>query len=233
MSQVTEIVQLQAIDDEAATFRAALDDVERRLRGNEELDAARRELTTAEGAVAEAQKDQRRTEGEVEGLNAKIEPEEKRLYDGSVKNPKELASIQQELDQLKQRRSGFEDELLAILARLDTADRERTRAAKAVADLEALWERDQQGLKHESKRLADAVHVADQKRDVQKAKISPRSLLTYEDVRRKRGGNAVAKIQGGVCGGCRITLPDNLRRRAFSVDLLVQCPNCERILYIG
>ncbi|MEO9255768.1 MAG: hypothetical protein ABI305_09520, partial [Tepidiformaceae bacterium] len=97
MSQVTEIVQLQAIDDEAAAFRAALDDVERRLRGNEELDAARREFVAADTAVAEAQRDQRKIEGQIEGLSAKIDPEEKRLYDGSVKNPKELASIQQEL----------------------------------------------------------------------------------------------------------------------------------------
>lgn len=233
MSQVTEIVQLQAIDDEAATFRAALDDVERRLRGNEELDAARRELVAADTAVAEAQRDQRKIEGQIEGLSAKIDPEEKRLYDGSVKNPKELASIQQELEQLKQRRSESEDALLEVLSRLDIAQREQQRANKSVSELEGLWEREQQNLKHESKRLADAARVADQKREVQKAKVNPRSLQTYDDVRRKRGGMAVARIQGGTCGGCRIALPDNLRRRAFSVDLLAQCPNCERILYIG
>lgn len=233
MSQVTEIVQLQAIDDEAATLRAALDDVERRLRGNEELDAARRELAAADTAAAEAQREQRMVEGQIEGLSAKIDPEEKRLYDGSVKNPKELASIQQELEQLKQRRSEFEDQLLEVLSRLDTAQREQLRANKSVGELEGLWEREQQNLKHEAKRLADSARVADEKRDLQKAKVNPRSLQTYDDVRRKRGGNAVARIQGGVCGGCRITLPDNLRRRAFSADLLVQCPNCERILYIG
>jgi predicted nucleic acid-binding Zn-ribbon protein len=233
MSQVTEIVQLQAIDDEAAALRAALDDVERRLRGSEELDAARRELAAAETAVAEAQREQRRVEGHIEGLSAKIDPEEKRLYDGSVKNPKELGSIQQELEQLKQRRSEFEDELLEILSRLDTFERDRLRTAKTVSQLEQIWEREQQNLKHESKRLADAIRTADQKRDVQKANVNPRSLHTYEEVRRKRGGNAIARIQGGVCGGCRITLPDGLRRRIFAADTLVQCPNCERILYIG
>ena len=95
------------------------------------------------------------------------------------------------------------------------------------------WEHTQQDLKHEAKRLGDAIDRAARKRDVQKGKVNPRSLHIYETVRQKRGGGAVARIQGGACGGCRIALPDALRRRAFSTELLAQCPNCERILYIG
>lgn len=233
MSQVTEVVSLQAVDDEAAALRAALSDVERRLRGNEELDEARRQLAACDAILATAQKDQRRVDGQIEGLTTKITPEEKRLYDGSVKNPKELASIQHEVELLKKRRSEYEDELFEILSRLESAERERKAAARTVADLEALWEREQQELKHEAKGLGDAIDRADRKRELQKVKVNPRALHIYEDVRRKRGGGAVARIQGGACGGCRITLPDALRRTAFSVDLLAQCPNCERILYIG
>lgn len=233
LSQVTEVVSLQGIDDEAAALRAALSDVERRLRANEELDQARRELLASDAILASTQRDQRRVDGQIEGMTAKITPEEKRLYDGSVKNPKELSSIQHEVELLKRRRSEHEDELLEILSRLENAERERIAAARGVAQLEARWEREQQELKHEAKGLGDAIGRADRKRELQKGKVSPRALRTYEDVRRKRGGGAVARIQGGACGGCRITLPDALRRTAFSADLLAQCPNCERILYIG
>jgi uncharacterized protein len=233
LSQVSELVTLQAIDDEAAAFRAALSDVDLRLRGNDELDAARRKQASAEATLLTAQKEQRRLDGQVEGLTAKIEPEEKRLYDGSVKNPKELGSIQHEIELLKQRRSAFEDELLGVLSRVDAAERERAVAAKSVAQLEAVWDRQQQELKHEVKRLGDSIDRADRKREIQRGRVNPRSLHIYETVRKKRGGGAVARIQGGACGGCRITLPDALRRRAFSADLLAQCPNCERILYIG
>jgi len=233
LSQVSEVVSLQAIDDESAALRAALSDVERRLRGNEDLDQARRELAVCDAALALAQKDQRRVDGEIEGLNAKIAPEEKRLYDGSVKNPKELGSIQHELELLKKRRWEFEDQLFEILSRLEIAERDRKVAAYSVAGLETTWETEQQELKHEVKGLGDAIARADRRRELQKAKVHPRTLHIYEDVRRKRGGGAVARIQGGACGGCRITLPDALRRTAFSVELLAQCPNCERILYIG
>lgn len=233
MSQVLEIVQLQSIDDEAAAFRAALADVERRLRGNEELNEARREFAAADSVLQAGQKDQRRVEGQVEDVTSRIEQTEKRLYSGEVKNAKELASIEHEVESLKQRRSVLEDELLEILSQVETAERTRARTAKAVNQLEALWEREQQDLKHEVKRLGDSVARADQKRELQKAKVSARSLHVYEDVRRRHGGMAVAKITGGTCGGCRVAMPESLRRRAFATDTLAQCPNCERILYIG
>ena len=233
MTEVGEIVTLQAIDDEAAAYHAALEDVERRLRGNDELDAARRELAVTAAAHAAAQKEQRTLEAEIEGLTAKIEPEEQRLYSGSVTSPKELRSIQHELDTLKERRSGFEEQLLNLFSRVEVAERERARSAKAVAQLEAIWERDQQDLRRESKRLGDLIARVQRRRDEQKARLAPRSLHVYEDVRRRKGGLAIVQVRGGVCSGCRIMIPEGLRKRAWTSDVPAQCPNCERILSMG
>ncbi len=233
MTQVSEIVTLQAIDDEAAAYRAALEDVERRLRGSDELDAARRELSVTESALAAVRKEQRALEAQIEALTAKIEPEERRLYDGSVKNPKELSSIQHELGSLKERRAGFEEQLLEVFSRAEITERERGRAAKAVARCEAIWERDQQDLRRESKRLSDLIARTQGRREEQQVRLAPRSLQLYEDVRRRKGGMAVAHLRAGVCSGCRVMIPEGMRKRAFSSDALAQCPNCERILSLG
>ena len=233
MSQVNEIRTLQELDDEGAAFRAALSDVERRLRGSEELNEARRVFATADEELTGMRKEQRRIDGLIEGLTARIVPEEKRLYDGSVKNSKELVSIQHEVDLLRGQRSKLEDGLLELLGRLEAADREHIRSQQIVTQEEARWEKEREDLKHESKRLQDSIDRADGKRDAQKIKVTPRSLHVYEDVRRRRGGMAVAKIQGSTCSGCRISIPDAVRKKAFSPDQLAQCLNCERILYIG
>jgi hypothetical protein len=233
MSQVAEIRALQELDDEAATYRAALDDVERRLRGSEALNEARRTFAVAEDEASKLRRDQRRIEGQVETLTARILPEEKRLYDGSVKNPKELSSIQHELELLKEQRSKLEDELLDVLSRLEIADAEHKVSQKAVLQLETGWAAEQQALKHEAKRLNDSIARSDAKRAAQKPKLTPRAFQVYEEVRRRRGGMAVARIQGSACGGCRVSLPDAVRKRAFASDQIPQCPNCERILYIG
>jgi predicted nucleic acid-binding Zn-ribbon protein len=233
MSQVLDLLTLQGFDDEAAALRAALADVERRLGGDEELDDARRALATAETAAREVHRQQKLLEDEVERRSDKIAPEEKRLYDGSVKNPKELASIQHEIEFLRAERGRFEDQLIEVLTRRETIDTEHLDAKKLVEELEARREHQQQDLRHEARRLNDMLARADARREAQKSKIDSRALRVYEEVRRRKGGMAVARIQGGSCMGCRITIPDALRRRALSTDTLAQCPNCERILYIG
>ena len=233
LAQVTDIRTLQEIDDEAAALRAALEDVERRLRGSEELNEARREAAAVDSEMADVRRAQRRIEGEVEGLTAKIEPEEKRLYDGSVRNPKELTSIQHELEALKQQRSKLEDQLLEVMTNLDRIERDHGNTFRKLSQEEARWEKDQGDLKHEAVRLNDLITRADARREAQKLKVTPRNLQVYEEVRRRRGGVAVARVSGGTCGGCRVGIPESVRRQAFAADRLAQCPNCERILYVG
>jgi predicted nucleic acid-binding Zn-ribbon protein len=233
VTQVSEIVTLQTIDDEATAYRAALEDVERRLRGNEELDAARRELAVTDSALMAVRREQKALEAQIEGLTAKIEPEEARLYSGAVTSPKELSGIQHELESLKQRRAGFEEQLLDVFSRVEIAERERGLSAKAVTRLDAIWERDQQDLRRESKRLGELIARVQRKREEQQLRLTPRSLQVYEDVRRRKGGMAIAQMRGGVCSGCRIMIPEGLRKRALDSDFPAQCPNCERILSMG
>jgi uncharacterized protein len=233
MTQVTDIRTLQEIDDEASGLRDRLEEVERQLQGSEELTAAREAFAAADAERAEARRQQRRIEGEVEGLTAKITPEEKRLYDGSVRNPKELGNIQHEVELLKQHRSKFEDELLEVMSRLEAAEMAHGGAQKSLVRAEARWEADRERLEAEQAKLTKAVNSADARRLAQQAKILPRNLAVYEDVRRRRGGVAVARVGSGNCSGCRVSIPEAIRRRAFAPDQVAQCPNCERILYVG
>ncbi|MBN9491848.1 hypothetical protein J0H33_00670, partial [bacterium] len=94
MSQIGDITDLQSIDDQAATLTANREDVEQRLAGDDELAAARERLVAAADELAGLRREQRRLDGEVAALDAKVQGEEKRLYDGSIKNPKELGSLQ-------------------------------------------------------------------------------------------------------------------------------------------
>ena len=233
MTQVTDLRTLQEIDDEVSRLSGTLEDVQRRLQGSEELAGARESFAAADVELNDARKEQRRIDGQVQGLTAKIDPEEKRLYDGSVRNPKELSSIQHELELLKQQRSKAEDELLEVMARLEAAETAHADAQKTLVRAEARWEAERTSLTDESARLSGNLASAESKRMAQQGKISARNLAIYEDVRRRRGGVAVARVAGGNCGGCRVSIPEAVRRRAFAPDQLAQCPNCERILYVG
>lgn len=233
LSQVTDVRTLQEFDDEAATVRAALDDVEYRLRGSEELDRVRSAFDALEAELNDVRRSQRKLDGDVSVLNSRIQPEEKRLYDGSVRNPKELGNIQHEVELLKEQRAKLEDQLLEVMSRLESVEASHAGARDELARLEAKRAAEVGDLQLEAKRLGEALARADARREAQKLKISPQALHVYEDIRRRRGGMAVAHIQGGMCAGCRVSIPEAVRRRAFQPDQLAQCPNCERILYVG
>ena len=233
LTQVTEIRTLQEIDNEAESHRAALEDVERRLAGSEVLDTARERLAGADTALAGVKTEQRKVEGDIEDLSARIAPEEKRLYDGSVKNPKELGNIQHEVELLREQRTKLEDQLLEVLQRLEAAEREHEAASSDAKRAESARKQELTELKAESVRLKEAIAAAEAKREFQIPKILPRNLKTYQDVRKRRGSAAVSRINGGMCGGCRISIPESVRRKAFTADELSQCPNCASILYVG
>lgn len=233
MSQVLEVLTLQSLDDEAAALRAALADIERRLQGDEELAAARRDMVAVQQRAEAARREQRRLEGEVEALSDRIAADEKRLYDGSIHSPKELANLQHEVETLKTNRGRLEDQLIEALDEAEAANKRLKDAERRLRVLEGRWQLAQQELRHEVLRLNDAIGRADAKRELQKTKITPRAIHTYEDLRRRKGGMAVVRILGSSCQGCRVALPETIRRKALSSNDLTQCPNCERILTIG
>src|SRR5262245_57559286 len=166
--------------------------------------------------LAAIRKEQRRIDGEVQGLTAKIQPEEKRLYDGSVRNPKELSSIQHEVELLKANRSRLEDQLLEVMSRLEMAEADHKTAQSELSRAEATRAGETESLDRDRVRLNGALASGEARRMGQQGKIPVRSLAIYEEVRRRHAGGAVARIVGGACGGCRVSIPEAVRRRAFS-----------------
>jgi hypothetical protein len=233
MTQVLDAVSLQAIDSELASLRTTLADVEHRLEGDEELTAGREALATAKENLAARRKTQRKLEADIQDLNARIAKEEARLYDGSIKSPKELTNLQREVDGFKATRSGLEDQLLEVLSQVEVCQAQHQELAKSARQLEARWLAHSAALREEAARLQSAITGLEARRDGQAAQLTPVNLRLYESLRQRKGGTAVVRLTGALCGGCRVAIPDGLRRGVAAAPNLVQCPNCERILALG
>lgn len=233
MSLVFEIVALQEIDDRIAALYAALAAVNERLSRNQQLDDARRSVQHVEDLILKAEREQRRLEGEVADLTAKIEPEEKKLFSGSVKSPKELVNLQHEVDLLKGARAKLEDSLLTVMSRVESLQPRRSAARTAMAEMEKETEAAQQELRSEARRLEGELDAESQRRSFQAQQIQPRPLHQYEEIRKRKSGTGVARLIGSSCGGCRVTLPEAVRKQVLLRDAITQCPNCEKILAPG
>ena len=233
MTQTLELASLQTIDQELAVLRSSAAEVERRLLGDEELVGAKVLLTAAKERLAALRKQQRSVERDLAALSERIATDEARLYGGTLKTGKEMTTLQHEVDGLKASRGEIEEGLLAVLADMEISSGEADGLKKEVASLDARWIAQSETLRGEATRLASETVRAEALRAAQVAKVDAGVLRMYEALRVRKSGAVIVTVKGNSCAGCRVGLPDAVRRKVATSLAPVQCPHCERILVLG
>jgi predicted nucleic acid-binding Zn-ribbon protein len=233
MTAVAELLLLQDTDLALDKALARLSEIEIALGESDELLSAREAATEKAAAVAALraqQKDLELTADEVRGKAAEIE---KKLYGGTVKNPKELQDYDAELRNLKDLTRKRDDDVLALLMQVDEADSERQAADAVVSEIEAAWRASQEDLLAEKTSIEPEAARLKAERDSKATDVDRRLIGLYDLLRERRGGTAVARVERGMCQGCRITLPMSVLQRARGVGSpVIQCVSCERILLV-
>lgn len=233
MTSSAELFALQEADLALDNARVALADTKERLGENGELVEAREAVAACRDALRAAERNFKDREWEADELRSKIEPLDRKLYEGSVRNPKELEDLQRDVVSLKRRRSELEDSALEAMEALERAQQALADAERRYQELNASHEREQQELHARKLDLDREIARLEERRAEEASGIDAAALRLYEELRSIRQGRAVAKVVGGACQGCRISLPMNLIQRARSGAGLVQCSSCERILHVS
>jgi predicted nucleic acid-binding Zn-ribbon protein len=229
------LLDVQARDlaaDQLRHRRASLP--ERTARAEQEATIARldRELAELGDRLAELQRSQKRLEDEVATIDAKAQAENAKLYSGSVTSPRELQAMQEEIDGLGRRQRELEDEVLVIME-----------TAEPLSDEVDGIEGRRDGAQAEADRLASLIAAAEAEIDAELAEVAssraevaagvPDDLLaTYEKLRARLDGVAVARLEGTQCTGCHLSLPatEVAAVRKATPGAVVYHEECGRIL---
>jgi uncharacterized protein len=233
MNKAKQLYELQEVDLDIEHKTQALTQVKSQLGKDDDLVAARAALDSQKKRLAELERQQKTSEWELSELGSKISVVEKKLYGGSVKNPRELTPFQQDLEILKSQRAEREDKLLALMMDVDSLHQDIGLKKSDFEKMEREWRENQQKLSNQQAELETEVAQAKQKRDMLASEIDSASLDLYEEMRRAKQGQAVAKVMQGRCLGCRISLSVSDQQKARMGQELAQCSNCGRILYLS
>jgi hypothetical protein len=233
MTSVADLFALQEIDLRRDARRAVIADIESRLEEPEAVRAAREAVEDTEGDLKGLQRLQRSFDAKLADLDAKIKPLETRMYDGSVRNPKELTDMQKELDHFRAQRGKLDDEGLELIEAVEETTRLLKQQQTALSTAEADWQQEQRDLRDQKSVAESEFSSLEGQRGDHTAEMDRGMLGLYESLRTSKAGRAVALVVRGQCQGCRITLPTHLVQRLRGGGLLIQCPNCERILVAG
>ena len=233
MVQAKGLVEFQEIDSHIESNKKRLAEVDSQLQETEELRAGRAELQRQRQKTHELQSRQHSTEMDVDQMQARISELDARVMGNQVVNPRDLPIIEKELGNLRQRQSALEDEVLALMEQVEKIQASLGRQEKVVAELTAGWEESQAHLLDEKGRIEAELPQWEERRQQFAASLDEPSRRLYERVKAKKGGQALARIEGGLCMGCRITLPSTLIQRARAGKEVVYCSSCGRILHSG
>jgi predicted nucleic acid-binding Zn-ribbon protein len=230
---LSSLVELQDIDSELDSARARLDGVREQFGENEEIESLAEEIAALESELKTLQGEAKDVEADVAARRDKISHEEGRLYDGTVRNPKELKGIQQEVEGLRKHLTEREDEQLALLARVEEITGSLAARRGELEEKRNAWSAEQEELRRQEGELESEIARVDSSRQEAASRVEPPTLTLYDQIRRRRQGKAVARIERGVCTGCRISLPAAVLQRSRNINALVHCPSCERILFLS
>lgn len=232
-SDVRALYQLQLLDLDVDATVEELAAIEARIGETEELSATRRDLDDSRRLLQDLESTRLDLDLEARQVGEKLVSEERRLYQGQVRNPKELESLRREVESLRRQRREIEDRELDVMARIEPLEEAVEKASADLERITAEWEAEQRALA-ELQSVAEARLAGLRQKRRAKAAAHPAGILAlYEDLRRGKRGRAVASVERSTCMGCRVVVPQVLAQRARSGRDLVYCPSCGRILYFG
>lgn len=235
MTVLYDLLAVQALDTaidqcrhriEAHPSRAALSAAETEL----ERERVAREGTAAQRATVSSA--QSAAEAEVAGIEAKAAHVNSQLYGGHVTNPKDLEALQHELDTLADLQRGLEDRVIEQMELAEPLDEKLSAHDAAVEAATAALEAARATLTIEVAELEAELADLEPRREEAAEAVDEGLLAQYDKIRARSAGVGAARLVGGRCEGCHLSLPavdvDTIKH--LPPDEVVLCPECGRIL---
>ncbi|MEN6357391.1 MAG: C4-type zinc ribbon domain-containing protein [Armatimonadota bacterium] len=229
--QLRALYDLQAIDVKIAHANAQIT----ALTGSKELrakySAAKSALDKAEKTLAAYESEVRDCELQLKSIDEKRGSMEKRLYSGSITNPKELSATENEIKTLKAKQGELDVRTLELYDLVEAAKAKVESVREITQTVEA---KARKVIKHETNekaRLEAEIVEMTALRESTAVGFTEKPLLSkYESIRKHTGGTGIVKVVEGKCGGCHVAIT------SFTIGCLIKdnavetCENCGRIL---
>lgn len=200
------------------------------------LDGPRRTLATSKAAAADAAEivvaAQKRIDAktvESDAIQADVKKLEGQLF--SLKTTTEFDAMKSQIKSKQELDDRLQTEVLELMEGVSDLKEAREREAKALEDAEDEFKRVERSIAEETAALEKQLAEARDQRGALEGDL-PESVRAVHTAVCERRGSGVAEIVEEVCRGCdtRVTMQT---LNAVMGHRLVQCPHCDRILYVA
>ena len=225
-----QLVDLQRLDSEIAEVEAAaaaIPGVIRRI--EEQLLRAKAALDATTAEADRMMKLRRQKERELEEATDQLKKRQSRLFE--IKTNQEYSAVLKEIEGLKQKVSGLEEEILVLLDQIEVAVKARVEEEQRIRSTEAEVLRDKQQKEAELQTLRGRLAELQGARTGRSKGVEASLLQQYLRLLKSRAGLAVAPARDGSCEGCHVALTPQLYNEVRRNEEILACERCARILY--
>jgi uncharacterized protein len=226
------LYKLQEIEVQILKHQKRLGDIATELANNAGIQQAQRAVDTATQAVTPLNTKATDLNLQLQSVRSKRDATEKRLYSGTVKNPKELTDMQNEIASLQKRDDELDEMLLEAMLYLEEAQAQLAKATQNLKDVTAQVETEHQTILTEKSKLETQVKTLQAQRQEALKPISASAMQTYNALRPQKANQPMALLQGQTCGVCGIEQNSIIVQAVRKGEELTPCKNCRRILVV-
>lgn len=231
LTSLADLLDVQDLDleiDRLLDRRQNLPELEAYRKAHAEEDVLGTEMESASKVLRELELTFDKSEGELEMLEAKLKEHETRLFAGGM-SARETEHMRLEVQGLKAQRDAMEGRVLQLLDDVDPARAEVSSLESKIEAVAATSASLEVTIKAEWKKIdAELARKEERKKDAL-IPVPPDLVEIYEDLRQRKEGVAIGRLEHGVCGGCHMTLSSAEQVEALAAEL-PRCVHCRRIL---
>lgn len=158
---------------------------------------------------------------------------EEKLYSGKITQTKELELWQGKLNNIQSAILHKEEKIVSLMEELEAKEKMVAEEVEILAAKQSEWEGHQEKSKALEEKIRKRVAFLQRKKKKIAAELTQNILGKYENLKKKVGLGAIAKLKGDVCLGCRMALPIGIIQTISTKSGLHTCENCGRILYVS
>ncbi len=192
--------------------------------------ATEKKLDVERAAVQSAQKERRKYEVELMGVETRISKYQTQINE--VKTNKEYQAIQHEIEACRAERAALDEK---ILLEMDAGDTHTSAIRKVEDEIAAIRRATTEGktrVETRRKEFQGREQTLEAERGALETQIGATYLDPFLRGVKQRKGLALVAVRGGLCGGCNVRVLPKLVQMVRRSTGLIPCDSCKRYLYV-
>jgi predicted nucleic acid-binding Zn-ribbon protein len=230
---IEDLYELQELDKTISRAQARLASLDARIKDKSALQTLEKRLESLQQLLRDAERQRKACELDAGSTRQQLQTLERRMYSGEVTNPREVESMGEKQKLLHAELSEQEDKLLEMMSAQDEAEKALAAVSVEMKLASQKWEQNNAASIKECESEIANLQSLQTERAMKVKPIPSDELSIYERLSTSKKGEAVSRIERGLCGACRVSLPTHLVQRARTGREQVLCPSCGRLLYVS